>query len=211
MLKHKLTTMVKLLLAGLFVLALGIIAGRMLASTTQDVSAQVPLHYLAATPQNLEYLSLSFTPVDIGDSQAQGAISKDQAIAAASNQGPQLKAASGTSALLGFLSDTGLKQAAAQGIPVDPHRVDMGLVWLVTFHGVETSSNGPVGAKRYVSTEYNVVIDAKTGQYVMAFPLFDVTPRAPTNNIVVPTYQVVTPLPTSANPTVPPTVTPVTP
>lgn len=205
--KHKLNIMIKLLPAALFVLAVGIIMGRMLVSTTQDASAQMPQHYLAATPQNLEYVGLSFTQIDIADSQAQGAIKKDQAIAFASNHGPELKAANDVSAILGFLSDTGLKQAATQGIQVNPQLTDMGLVWLVTFHGVETYSNGPVEAKRYISTEYNVVIDAKTGQYVMAFPLFDVTPRAPTNNIVGPINQV-TPLPTSANPTIPPTVTP---
>jgi hypothetical protein len=46
----------------------------------------------------------------------------------------------------------------------------MGAVWIVTFYSIETSSSGPPGASHYVSQQYNVVIDAKTGRYIMAFP-----------------------------------------
>jgi hypothetical protein len=153
------------------------------AFTQQGDSTQLQQKYLAATPQNLEYLGLSFTQVNVTDSQAQGAIGKDQAITAALNEEPGLKAASSVSAMLGFMNNTNLQQAANQGVSVDPHLANMGLVWLVTFNGIETSSSGPSGAPHAISNELNVVIDAKTGNSVEAFPLFDVTPRAPSSNI----------------------------
>jgi hypothetical protein len=55
----------------------------------------------------------------------------------------------------------------------------MGLVWIVTFEGIDTASSGPSQAPRYVSHEDNVVINAKTGGIVMAFPLADITPTNP--------------------------------
>lgn len=181
--KHKWNIIFKLLLVSLFILVTGLLIGHTLTTKTRNASAQMPQHYLAATPQNLEYIGLTFTQIGFADSQAQGAIKKDQAIAIASTQGTELKAATGVSAVLGFLSNMRLQRAAGQGISVEPHLGDMGLVWLVTFHGVETSSMGPNQATRYVSTEYNVVIDAKAGRYVMAFPLYDVTPSVPTNDL----------------------------
>jgi hypothetical protein len=42
------------------------------------------------------------------------------------------------------------------------------LVWVVTYTGAVYSS-GPVGAKRQINTEYNVVIDAVTGEYLEGF------------------------------------------
>jgi hypothetical protein len=208
--KHKLNIIIKFLLVSLFVLGTGMIIGHTLATKARNASAQVPQHYLAATPQNLEYIGLSFTQIGFADSQAQGAIKKDQAIAIASSQGTELKAATGVSAVLGFLRNARLQQAAGQGISVDPHLADMGLVWLVTFHGVETSSMGPHQATRYISSEYNIVVDAKTGKYVMAFPLYDITPSAPTNDLTpVPgPINQATQLPTNANPSVAPTFAP---
>jgi len=184
--------------------------GHMFVTKTPGVAAQQPQHYLAATPQNLEYIGLGFTQISFADSRAQGAITKDQAIAVASNQGPELKLANGVSAVLGFLHNAGLQRAAEQGVSVNPQLADMGLVWLVTFHGVESFPRSP-RAIRYVSSEYNVVIDAKTGRYIMAFPLYDVTPSVSTNvlapTISGPTNQA-TQLPTNATPTLAPTFVP---
>jgi hypothetical protein len=55
----------------------------------------------------------------------------------------------------------------------------MGLAWIVSFEGIDTSSSGPSQAPKYVSHEFNVVINAKTGGYVMALQLFDITPTNP--------------------------------
>ena len=85
----------------------------------------------------------------------------------------------------------------------------MGLVWLVTFDGIDSVSSGPPGAPRYTAHVYSVVIDAKSGAYIMAFPIFDITPSAPENN-PIPTFDetaAATPLPPSNGiPTIAPTV-----
>jgi hypothetical protein len=192
----------------LLVAALGLWLGRMVF-TTQDVSAQAQLHGLAATPQNLRYLGFDFKAVGAADLQAQGAITQKQAIAAAIKDDPGLKAATGVSAMLGFLRDINLQGAASQGIAVDPHLADMGLVWLVTFEGIDNVSSGPVGAPRRVSHVESVVIDAKSGTYVTAFTLSDFTAFMPGNN-PIPTFDgavvETTPLPPSNGiPTIAPT------
>jgi hypothetical protein len=81
--------------------------------------------------------------------------------------------------MLGVLHNLNLQQAVNQGVRVDPALANMGLVWIVSFEGIDTSSSGPSQAPKYVSHEYNVVINAKTGGYVMAFPLADITPASP--------------------------------
>jgi hypothetical protein len=181
--KHKMVIIVGLLIVTLIALGVGLLMVHLAAITTQGASAQVPQKYLAATPQNLEALGLSFIQVNVSDNQAQGAIGKDQAINAALNGEPGLKAATSVSAMLGLLTNPDLQQAVNQGVPVDPHLANMGLVWLVTFYGIETTSSGPPGAPRATSNEDNVVIDAKTGYFIVAFPLFDVTPSPPLNNV----------------------------
>ena len=72
-----------------------------------------------------------------------------------------------------------LQEAANAGLPVDPKKADMGLVWMVTFEGIESFSAGPPQAPQYVDHEYNVVINGKTGAYIMAFPMAEVTPTQP--------------------------------
>jgi hypothetical protein len=209
--KHKVVIIIGLLIVTLIALGVGLFMAQLGAFATQGVSVQLLQKYLAATPQNLEYLGLSFTQVNVVDSQAQGAIGKNQAITAALKEEPGLKAATGVYAMLGFLNDSNLQQAANQGVPVDSHLANMGLVWLITFNGIETSSSGPPGAPHATSNDLNVVIDAKTGNFVEAFPLFDVTPRAPFSNVPPsggpPT--VAAPLPTVyATPTTAPTFVP---
>jgi hypothetical protein len=209
--KYKMVIIIGLLIITLIVLGVGFLMAHLATFTTQGASTQVPQKYLAATPQNLEYLGLSFTQVNVTDSQAQGAIGKDQAITAALNEDSGLKAATSVSAMLGFLNDSNLQQAASQRVTVDPHLANMGLVWLVTFNGIETSSSGPPGAPHATSNEVNVVIDAKTGNPVEAFPLFDVTPSAPSINIPPsggpPTLAALLP-PAYATPTIAPTFAP---
>jgi hypothetical protein len=149
-----------------------------MASRPHVVYSQEQKNYLAATPQNLKYLGLDFVPMQVSDSRARGAITSEQAIAAALKEEPGLKAATSVSSMLGVLNNLNLQQAANQGVTIGPNLAAMGLVWIVTFEGVDTSSSGPSQAPRYVSHEYDVVIDAKTGAYIMAFPLYDITPSA---------------------------------
>jgi hypothetical protein len=181
--KHRVAILIGLLIVLLIALAAGLLLAHPAAFTAPGVSARMPQKYLAATPQNLEALGLSFIQVNGSDNQAQGAIGKDQAITAALHGEPDLKAATSVSAMLGLLTDPDLQQAVNQGVAIDPHLADMGLVWLLTFNGIETSSSGPAGAPHATSNQLNVVIDAKTGNFVEAFPLFDVTPSAPSINI----------------------------
>ncbi|MGC1374855.1 MAG: hypothetical protein WA821_01445 [Anaerolineales bacterium] len=172
--------------------------------TTQDVPAQAQPHGLAATPQNLRYLGFEFNAISMADRQAQGAVTEKQAIATSIKNDPGLKAATGVSAMLGFLRD------------INPHYIDhdmadMGLVWLVTFDGIKNVSSGPPGAPRGVSNAESVVIDAKSGDYIMAFTLSDFTAVTPENN-PIPTFDgtaEATPLPPSnAIPTIAPTFAP---
>jgi hypothetical protein len=211
MCKHKVVIIIGLLIVTFIAVGVGFLMAHLAAFATQGGSAQVLQKYLAATPQNLEYLGLSFTQVNVTDSQAQGAIGKDQAITAALNDEPGLKAATSVLAMLGLLTNPNLQQAVNQGVAIDPHLANMGLVWLLTFNGIETSSSGPAGAPHSTSNELNVVIDAKTGKFIEAFPLFDVTPKAPSSNNPPsggpPT--VAAPLPPSyATPTIAPTFAP---
>jgi hypothetical protein len=181
--KHKVVIIIGLLMVAVIALGVGFLMVHRGEFGTKGASDQGLLKYLAATPQNLEYLGLSFTQVNVTDRRAQGAIGKNQAIADALNGEPGLKAATSVSAMLGLLTDPNLQQAVNQGVAIDPHLANMGLVWLVTFYGIETSSSGPSGARHSTSNELNVVIDAKTGIYIEAFPLFDVTPVAPSSNL----------------------------
>ena len=180
---HKVVIMIGLLIVILIALGVGFLMAHLAPFTTKGASAQLLQKNLAATPQNLEALGLRFIQVNVSNNQAQGAIGKDQAITAALHGEPDLKAATSVSAMLGLLTNPNLQQAVNQGVAIDPHLANMGLVWLVTFNGIETSSSGPIGAPHSTSNELNVVIDAKTGNFVEAFPLFDVTPRAPSNDI----------------------------
>jgi len=179
--EHKVAIIIGLLIVAVIALGIGLLMAHLV--TTHGASAQVEQKYLAATPQNLEALGLSFIQVNVSDNQAQGAIGKDQAITSAMNGEPDLKAATSVSAMLGLLTNPNLQQAVNQGVAIDPHLANMGLVWLLTFNGIETSSSGPAGAPHSTSNELNVVIDAKTGKFIEAFPLFDVTPKAPSSNI----------------------------
>jgi hypothetical protein len=208
--KHKMSFMFVAVFA-LVALVIGGLTEYKAASTIQSVSAEEAQKYLAATPQNLEYLGLNFTRVEVADIRAQGAITKEQAISLALKEEPNLKVAASISVLLGFLLDANLQQAENQGIQIDPRLANMGLVWLVTFHGIETPSMGPSRSIRSISNEYNVVIDAMTGEYLMAFPLYDVTPSSPKINLANTPEGIekTTPLPMSnVTPTLPPTFMP---
>ena len=181
--EHKVIIIIVLLIVAVIALGVGFLMVHRGGFGTKGASDQGLQKYLAATPQNLEYLGLSFTQVNVNDKQAQDAIWKNQAIAAALNGEPDLKAATSVSAMLGLLTNPNLQQAVNQGVAIDPHLANMGLVWLVTFYGIETSSSGPPGSPHSTSNELNVVINAKTGNFVEAFPLFDVTPRAPSSSV----------------------------
>ncbi len=155
----------------------GFLIWQMVSRPAVDVQKQPP--DLAATPQNLKYVGLEFVPISTSDPRAHGAMDGGQALAVALKGEPDLKKATRVTRMLGELHDLNLEGAAKAGLPVDPAKADMGLVWIVTFEGIDTASSGPSGAPRIVAHEYNVVINARTGGTIMAFPLADITPTAP--------------------------------
>ena len=70
---------------------------------------------------------------------------------------------------LGYLSDPILEKNAANGEKVDPTLLAHPLVWIISFDGLEIPSSGPPGSEHHIAHEYNVVIDATTGAYIMGF------------------------------------------
>jgi len=205
--KQKLIVIVGLFTITVLVAAVGLWLARAVF-TTQDVPAQAQPHGLAATPQNLRYLGFEFNVISMADRQAQGAVTEKQAIAAAIKDDPGLKAATSVSTMLGFLRDI---NTSSQDTSIDPHITGKSLVWLLTFDGIKNVSSGPPGAPRGVSNAESVVIDAKSGVYVMAFTISDFTAVTPGNN-PIPTFDgtaEATPLPPSnAIPTIAPTFAP---
>jgi len=141
--------------------------GYILIINTPSVSTQVSQNNeLIATPENLKNLGLNFKEMSVVDPQRSRLITKDQAVIIAYQSEPNLKNAVRFSARLGMIqSDT---QVVLKNVRP---------VWLITFHGIESTSSGPPGSPHSVSDEYTVVIDAQKGEYLFAFPLFDITPQ----------------------------------
>lgn len=109
-------------------------------------------------------LGLLFVPATAADKPA---ITQEEAIARAYEMSPGLRQASSVQATLGHLSQPALLEP--DDGPVDPRYADMGLVWLLTFEGINVSSSGPPGLPRKTSDELNVVIDADTAEMVLQF------------------------------------------
>jgi len=113
-------------------------------------------------------LNLVFVPANAADI-VQTILSKDEAIAKAQELEAPVKGATSVFAELGYLSDPGLDAAALNGEKVDPKLLAHPLVWIISYEGLEIPSSGPPGSKHAIAHEYNVVIDAATGAYVMGF------------------------------------------
>ena len=158
---------------GLFIaIGVGWAIGHYFSQNTQNASALGAQPYeLIATPHNLQYLGMTFTQEDPSTQKNIGSITREQAVSAGLKEEPGLTSATSYSTRLGVLTGANIP-ALAQGR----------LVWMITYQGIEDISSGPPEAERHVSHEYTVVIDAKTGKYVLAFPLFDVTPIPRSNS-----------------------------
>jgi hypothetical protein len=151
--------------------------GRAAISSTQSASAQQEPPSLIATPENLQDLGLSFELVASADPLAQGTITQEQAVATALREMPDLKATTGVAASLGFLSSPELQRAASDGVAVDARLAGPTLVWAVTFHGIESLSSGQPGQPRRSAPALTVVIDGKTDEFIVAFPISDLTQK----------------------------------
>jgi hypothetical protein len=119
--------------------------------------------------QGLEsQLGLVFVPANPSDI-FQKILSKKDAIAKAQESEASVKGATSIIAELGYLSSPNLEIVAARGEKVDPTLLAHPLVWIISYQGLEIPSSGPPGSEHYIAHEYNVVIDATTGAYVMGF------------------------------------------
>ena len=96
-------------------------------------------------------------------------VSKEEAIAEAQESGAPVQEATALLTALGYLSNPSLETAAAAGEKVDPTLLAHPLVWIISYEGVNIPSSGPPNSPHSVAHEYNVVIDATTGAYMMAF------------------------------------------
>lgn len=118
--------------------------------------------------QDLATVNWTFVPVAPSSPAATGALTQEQAIETVGRRYP-LEQASKVTAYIGWLSNDSLKQSRQAGESVDPTFLDPRLVWIVMLSGVKQQSSGPPGHPRKVSNELNVVIDAKSGAYLMSF------------------------------------------
>lgn len=155
----------------LLFLVVGAIVGSSITFSSTQTLAQPPDPSLQERLQKFSERGLDFAPADEASVvKNQAIISRQQAINAALRLVALKESPKILSVAVGNLSDASLKNAQASGIKVDPRRVDMGLVWIVTLDGIESVSMGPPDAPHNVAHEYNIVLDARTGAYIMAFP-----------------------------------------
>ena len=126
--------------------------------------------------QDLAKENWTFAPIDPTKLQAYGItqpiLTREQAIEMAYKQAPSLqkaKSISGITANLGKLSNSDLQASAQVGEKVDPAFLNPRLVWIVTFAGLDSQSAGPPGFALATSNEFDVVIDAITGEQLMSF------------------------------------------
>ncbi len=109
---------------------------------------------------------LEFTPAQ---PDVQPPITKEQALNKAHESHPGTRQATSVTYGLGYLRNPAMIEAARQGDKVFPHQADAGLVWVLVFEGVRSTSSGPAGAPRGHSNEMNVVISATTGEDFYSF------------------------------------------
>ena len=116
-----------------------------------------------------------FTAVDPNQPQASGipqpVVARQTAIEAANASFPGLQTSpdlTGIEANLGRLSSSSLQQAARSGVRADPTFLEPRPVWIVTYAGIREVSSGPPGSNHSYSNEVDVIIDAMSGDYLMA-------------------------------------------
>lgn len=115
-------------------------------------------------------LQKRFGPVFVpAEATVQPPVTREQALASAYSLSPGLKNATGVTYTLGYLSDPVLIEGAQRGEKVDWRLADSGLVWILSFQGIQSVSNGPPEVQHYVSNELNVVISATTGEELYQF------------------------------------------
>jgi hypothetical protein len=96
-------------------------------------------------------------------------LSKEEAVAKAQESDAPVNEPTAIFAALGYLSDPTLEELAATGEKVNSDLLTHPLVWIISYEGVEMPASGPPDSEHAIAHEYNVVIDAITGEYLMGF------------------------------------------
>ena len=160
--------------------AAGWVLGRISSRNLQAMPVQAQGIGSVDTKLLQDRLNFTFVPVDPAATANQVSVSEKDAIAVAeSEQEGRLKAATSVTAELGYLTDTGLEAAASDPglqtdiqkgpVQVDTRLLGKQLVWVISFEGIDTVSNGPAESKHGVAHEFNSVIDANTGEFIIGF------------------------------------------
>jgi hypothetical protein len=142
----------------------------------------IPAHAQSNLPdgnilkQDLAKENWTFEPVDPSNLNASGItqtiLTSDKVIGIANSQFPDLqgtKSLIGITANLGKLSNQQLQSSAQAGEKVDPTFLNPRLVWIVTYVGVNSQSVGSPNGPHATSNEFDVVLDATTGEQLMTF------------------------------------------
>jgi hypothetical protein len=130
------------------------------AAQPEATSPGTPLPQLSVTPENLQFYDFQFTPLNPNDSRLEKVISQDQAVSAALQFEARGQKATFVTTQVGFSDGATLLDLANER-----------LVWLVTFHGVDSPSSGPPESTHQVSHELTVVVDAHTGERIVSFTM----------------------------------------
>ena len=150
-----------LLFAAILVVAVaGWCVGRFWPRTTVHVRAQDSQANAVDVETLSSRLGLSFAPCDPTSTRV--GIGRDRAVAIAREANPHVQAATGLAVGLGHLS------SAPGGVVVSVLK-EPRLVWIVAFQGLDLPASGAPGTPPRVAHEYDVVIDAATGETVMSF------------------------------------------
>jgi peptidase YpeB-like protein len=155
---------------------IGWLLGHAYANKLTPALAQSNLPDGNVLKQDLAKENWTFEPLDPAKLNASGitqtVLTRDQAIAIANNQFPNLqetKSLIGITANLGKLSNSLLRSSAQAGEKVDPTFLNPRLVWIVTYVGVNSQSVGSPNGPQATSNEFDVVVDATTGEQLMTF------------------------------------------
>ncbi len=155
---------------------IGWLLGHAYANKLTPARAQSNLPDGNVLAQGLAKENWKFEPLDPTQLPASGitqtVLSRDQAIDLANKQYPDLqntKGLIGITANLGQLSNPLLQSHAQAGEKVDPTFLNPRLVWIVTYGGVNSQSAGGPNGPQATSNEFDVVLDAITGDQLMSF------------------------------------------
>lgn len=121
---------------------------------------------VSVSPENLQFVDFHFTSIDTNDPRYRKVVTQNQAVKAALEFEPIGKNASSISTQVGYFDHISVTDLQ-----------DQRLVWLVTYHGVDTVSSGPPGSDHHVTHTLTVAVDAFKGVGIVSMTLAIMTPE----------------------------------